>query len=251
VAAVAPLETVRAPGITLVVVPAASLGVVVPDTAATARTVLEANPRADAVLDGPMFATARGEGGYDTFQHGTVEYLLLDAARGVAVPSQHPERGLTVSVRDGVAYVADGASVPAGATVAVQGYPTLVRNGVSVASTARDTERVGRAALGVFRDGRVVLASGVGAMAAFAERLAALGVRDAVYTDGGGSTGLVVRGPDGVLVGSDADDPDGRRVPSWLVAGRADPPRLDARSALVTAAGLAAVSAVTSLVRLL
>jgi len=149
-----------------------------------------AESEAFAVLDGPMFAFCGSQSREECVQS---VRLLLDQKRGLYVPSSHPSEGMTISIVDGRAQMARGASVPNGATVAVQLFPELVRDRIVVASRIRDTENVWRAALGILPNGNLIFAVDQAPMHIFATRLKALGVVHAGYTDGGGSAKLVTR----------------------------------------------------------
>lgn len=220
-------EVLRAGDTVLVVFPPAWLGVELDDTDSDKRTaerpetlrqVIGRLPRVVAAVDGPMFDEPGA--GYDRYERTRVVYRYLDKRRGVDVASLHPERGATLSVTpDGRASWARGAREVAGATFAVQGYPELLRDGENVANPSRDTERTGRAALLLLDDGRVGFAVGRAGMRAFAESLRTLrGVKvtQAVYTDGGGSTALAVRGVGSSLLVSVGLD--SRRVPAYVIA---------------------------------
>lgn len=121
---------------------------------------------------------------------------------------------MTISVVNGEAFVTSGSTIARGADVAVQLYPSLVRNGQNIASRSTDAERTWRAAL-VMLD-KKTLAFAIGqrvSMYEFAEALIAAGARDAGYTDGGGSTSLWSKA-NATRFGS----AENRAVPSWLVA---------------------------------
>ena len=105
---------------------------------------------------------------------------------------------------------------------AVQGYPEVVRDGRLEASDRADANVTGRAALCALTDGRVAFAIARCGMADFGRALLALRldgnatVRDAIYTDGGGSTTLALRGEGGAL--AVAHGLDARRLPAYLFA---------------------------------
>lgn len=162
-----------------------------------------------ALLDGPMFSVPGGEG-YGTYGLANLKYRYLDRGRGIDVPSEFPSRGGTVSVVNGQAFYKNGDAIENGATLAIQGYPSIVENGRNVASTRNDTNTTGRSAVGIFRDGRIAFAVGTFSMREFANRLIQIGILNAAYTDGGSSTALF--GP-GVSIGLRA-----RRLPAYLIA---------------------------------
>ena len=158
------------------------LRVVLPPRPLTAVQAVAQRPKLRGLLAGAMF-DARG-----------LQYGALDGASGRLVPSRFPARGITLSVVKGVARAAEGWRPAPGATVAWQGYPTLVRGGRNVASHAIDTERVGRCAVAILAGGDLVLATATRAgMWEFAEALRAAGAVEAAYSDGGGSTVLLSR----------------------------------------------------------
>lgn len=223
--ALARIDRQQSGGLTIVAFPAAALGVIIPAAPATARSVLEAWPDAAVAIDGPMFGYCAGEPqDYASYRCGRVDYLLQDARSGTWNPgnASFATRGLTLSVKDGVAYASDDRSPLPGATVAVQGYPGLVLAGRIVVGQAAagtpDAQPNLRVAVGVLADGRVAFARANASLYGFAQMLQAAGFVAAAYTDGGGSASLVLRRSDGSLEGTDSDDPGGRRVPSWIVA---------------------------------
>lgn len=209
--------------LTLVALPPEGLGIVVPARPATAEEVFAANPDVAAVIGGPMFGFCDGQPhDYARYDCGVVRYALADARRGVRVAGarENDARGLTFSVVGTQLAVARGNAPAPGATVAVQTYPGLVEDGavaVGAPTGGPDAEVNGRVAMGVLRDGRAFFAYGRTSLRAFAERLRDAGATWAGYTDGGGSSSLVVRDAAGALIGVDADDPRGRRLPSWIV----------------------------------
>ena len=175
-----------------------------------------------AVLDGPMFrdctnsppCTMPPRRGCSQGQCNAVllDYLYLDRRAGEYFEGRYPDRGMTLSVdAQGHTFAAHGANAISNAVVAIQGYPELIWNGENVSSTEIDTSVVWRAAIGVLPTGKLILAVARASMHSFAEKLRAIGVRYAVYTDGGGSAGLQARGEP--RVGSTED----RAVASWIV----------------------------------
>lgn len=174
---------------------------------------------AEAVLDGPMFArcdpagslTGTDEEKYAQSQCSRVEYRLYSPVDQVDIATRYPSQGMTISVVDGEAVVRSGAQVASGASVAVQLYPPLVREGRVVTTSSLNTDRVTRAGLAVMRDGQLAFVLGNGmSMTDFATAIAAAGGVDAGYTDGGGSGRIQYA--NGEYHGSSRD----RRVGSWL-----------------------------------
>lgn len=188
----------------------------------TGRELLTRLPRAVALIDGPMF-DPEDTSDYTRYQRARLLYRYLDRRRGITVPTRYPERGATLSVDpQGRVTVLDGAREAEGAVFAVQGYPEVVRNGRVEASERADSNATGRAALCALSDGRVAFAIARCGMAEFGRALLALRldggatVRDAIYTDGGGSTTLALRGEGGAL--AVAHGLDARRLPAYLIA---------------------------------
>jgi len=186
-------------GIILVVARAEGLGAVVGGTAAQA---IASRIDASAVSCGAMF-DAQGP-----------VYALRDRAHGVERPSRDTSRGAAVCVVGGRAVMAAGGAIPADATAAVQGYPTMVHGGV-VAGLADDTSRTGRVALGILRDGRIALCLYQGGMRAFARELVRVGVMEAVYLDGGRATTVQTRDGSLARVGTEVSQ-------SWVVLNQAE-----------------------------
>jgi hypothetical protein len=210
-------------GLKLVLMDPAGAGVVVPSSPQNAADIFSQHAEVQAAIDGPMFGFCENTPrSYASYSCGRVDYLLLDIWRNVSVSGQsgYASRGVTFSVVNGRMTAARGRSVAQGASVAFQCYPGLVENG-SIAVRRKDdgpdTQRVGRVAVGLMQDGSMFFAYAATSMYEFAEMLRSAGALWAGYTDGGGSSSLVVRGSDGALYGSDSDDPRGRRVPSWIV----------------------------------
>ncbi len=162
-------------------------------------------PRAVVAIDGPMFETTIG----------TDRFGVFDSVTGADHASSVPQEGLTVSVEQGQGRGAYGWAVPARASVAVQTWPSLVRDGRAVYhDTASNRERVWRAGMGVHRDGRIVLVVLVGSMADLADRMVAEGILNGGYLDGGHTVALDVR--DRLRRVHTA--PDGAAVPTWILA---------------------------------
>ena len=220
----ATVEIVSARNPKLLGVPPGGLGVIVPPTPITARTLFAQNPGVVLAVDGPMFSYCAGEPhDYDRYQCGSVDFLLSDTRTGVSVPGK-PEfqsSGITFSISNGQIVGQPGRNPQPGSVAAFQLYPTLVQNGRVVVSERPpehpDGQSNHRIAFGKLNDGRAFFAYGYASMYDFAQQLLGEGAVSAGYTDGGGSASLVMRMPDGSLQGSDANDPGGRRVPSWIV----------------------------------
>lgn len=152
-----------------------------------------------AVACGPMFDSTGPRFG------------LLDARRSVRWPTREPERGGWITV-DGDRARGPRDFDPQGATVMVQGYPTLVVGGV-VTATLRGDERTRRVALARLVGGDVALVGGAMGLPDFARALLAAGATDAVYLDGGRAAHLA--GPAGVIYAHQADE----RPAAWLTLG--------------------------------
>ena len=204
----------------LVAFPAALLRVRVQRIdARTARPVAPAEAWGSgdaALLDGPMFAlcpdTPRASTEAERYRLAHCDRLVygIHVAGVFTTPSLEPSAGATLAVTRGHATLTPGWSAPPGASVAVQGYPPLVRGGRVVASNVgANAERNDRAAVGILRDGRVAFAILRADMEGFGAALAQHG-DEWIYTDGGGSAYLGVDGRR--LAGST----EGRRVPVWL-----------------------------------
>jgi hypothetical protein len=171
------------------------------------NTILHKNNAAEAKAKSGAYAVLDGS----MFDHRGV-HMQLDRAAGIWVPGNWSGgQGGTLYVQDGVARVVRGKVVPPGASVAMQLSPELVRDGVEVHSDGADEGNAWRAAAGVLRDGRVFFAVAKGGNENFARRLLAEGAWGATYSDGGGSTALLVG--DGPRIG----DPENRRVAVWIL----------------------------------
>lgn len=171
----------------------------------TLPQILSDWPRALFVANGTMFESTAG---HDRFG-------ALDRELGVNHSSTIVDEGATIAVVGGRAVGAYGGRVPAGASVALQGWPSLVINGRPVYHpTAANNERVWRSGLGSLADGRVLYVALVGSLAMLSDRMAELGAVVAGYLDGGHSQGAELRG-----VGRRVHTaPDGAAVPTWVLA---------------------------------
>ena len=186
-------------GIVWIAAPADWFRVLVPPRPLTAAEALRDYPRALVLLDGAMFTFCPGEPhDYARYNCASLPYGAVDPLTGARNPSLYPDRGGTLTVTGNMASVASGWSTPPWGGVAWQGYPLLVSGGVPERFTG-DADRVERAAVGLLPDGRVVFATGVSGMAEFARGLAGLGLSWAAYSDGGGSTALVVKDGERIL----------------------------------------------------
>ena len=216
-------ETIRVAGLKIVAMDPMGIGVIVPPAPQTAERVFAEHPDIMVAIDGPMFSVCSGQpDDYDRYQCGRVDYYLHDSQRGVHVSGRrdHDDNGVTFSLSPAGFTAARGNAPAPGATVAIQCYPGLVEEGrvaVSQRTSGPDSQANGRVAMGLLRDGRLFFAYARMSMWNFANALVTAGAVWAGYTDGGGSSSLVQRLANGTLEGSDADDPRGRRVPSWLV----------------------------------
>lgn len=175
-------------------------GVVVSDRSPrTIASVAQSDRNVLAAIDGPMFSVIRGAGDgagnavYRTYRRGRLDYAHIDRGKGIDVATRYPERGLTISIVGNRAYANRGSRVQDGASVAVQGYPSMVWQGTNEGSTRNDLDRNERSAFGILRDGRVFIAFAETGIRAMAEQLIAMGAEYATYGDGGGSGGMFVR----------------------------------------------------------
>lgn len=146
----------------------------------TAAEALAERPSAVFAVNGAMFDYAHRP-----------RFLLRDVGADVAAVTSEPDEGVTVWVERGVGGAAYGGRAPDGAEVAVQGWPSLVRDGaVSATNVGTNAERDTRVGVGLTADGRIVVVSTVGTMVQLAERMVAAGARWAGYLDGGSSLQL-------------------------------------------------------------
>lgn len=202
------------------------LGIVVSDrNPRTIASVAQSDRNVLAAIDGPMFSVIRGPGdgagnaAYRTYRRGRLDYTHIDRGKGVDVATRYPDRGLTISVVGDRAYANRGSRVQTGASVAVQGYPSMVWQGTNEGSTRNDLDRNERSAFGILRDGRVFIAFAETGIRAMAETLIAMGAEYATYGDGGGSGGMFVRSqPDGPMTVDIKTS--GRRIVSFVTLER-------------------------------
>lgn len=153
-----------------------------------------------AVACGPMF-DSRGP-----------RFAVVDDARGVAVASRQRGDGRTLSVTAGRATVTAGGLVPTGATVAVQGYPSLVEGGRPVDCQEGERGRR-RLAWALMDGGRVALVGVVGTMWTLRAELVRGGALEAAYLDGGGAAEFTA--PGGPAWRHEARE----RPASWVLLG--------------------------------
>jgi hypothetical protein len=211
-----------------------------------ASDVMARAPRVGAALNGSMFDYCPGQPhDYVRATCDKVEYLTRDKLhRSLDVRSSYAGRGMTISVTDGRATAHAGASAPATAPVAIQLYPALVTGGRDVTNPQVDVDRTWRSAMGIDRQGRIVFLVGQGSMTDLAQELIRLGVVDAGYTDGGGSTRLALRGR------PEVGHSENRKVPLWIVAEEQSfvrKNRVAIRRSFLAAASVASVAMVSVL----
>lgn len=181
----------------------------------TAEEVFAQDPTVQLLIDGPMWADGD-----------LLRFRYLDTSQGLNLQGHERDGrdntgwGATLSVVDGVASMRSGNEVAPGATVAVQGYPELVRNGVEVHTAGVDEGSSWRAAVGILANGEVFFAVGVGGNEDFALALQEAGAVDAVYLDGGSSTTMQLRGEPRI---GDTSARGNKAVGSWVVARGASP----------------------------
>lgn len=210
------------PTLTLIAFDPAGLGAVIPARPVTAEEVFRSHPDVLIAIGGPMFSFCEGQPrDYSRYDCGRVSYAMRDEGRGTRAPGlrSNDRVGVTFSVVGGSLVAARGNAPASGARVSIQAYPGLVEDGqiaVGAPTSGPDAETNGRVGLGVLRDGRAFFAYARCSLRVFAERLRAAGATWAGYTDGGGSSSLVMRTAGG-LEGVDADDPRGRPLPTWVV----------------------------------
>jgi hypothetical protein len=140
-----------------------------------------------------------------------VRFRHFDRARGIDLPGASPDAGMFIGVDRGRAITGNGRGIGRRADVLVQLYPALVQMGQSkVPSPDPNPERDWRAALCILRDGKLAFAVAPSSpMGLFADKLRAMGVVHAGYTDGGSSTSLV-------LPPNRIGSPNPRAVATWL-----------------------------------
>jgi hypothetical protein len=166
--------------------------------------------RPQALVCGPMFEKNDGQTDYRNYNSARLLYRYLDVRNNINVISRYPTRGSTISVVGNQAFHYRGDRIEAGATFAIQGYPSMIENSENKSSTVKDTNSTGRACVGIHQDGSVIFATYTGGIRQFSELLIGIGVKAATYMDGGGSTSMF--GPD-VTIGLRS-----RRLPSYVMA---------------------------------
>lgn len=152
--------------------------------------------------------------------------LLYDAARGVNFPSKFVSSGATFSVVNGRVIVKPGAVIAPGATVAVQGYPTIAWNGAAAGPSTGESSVAG---LGLLRNGNLLyMVAAAGSPRALGAEFVRRGAIAAVYMDAGASASLFLR--EGGWQGVHAGGATGPKIPGWIIAtgGAAEPSLFDA-----------------------
>jgi hypothetical protein len=214
----------RAAGLFITAFPASWFRVYQPFTPMSGREFLAAHEEVIACADGAMFGFCAGEPhDYRIYDCGVVDYGFFDGVTRALQLPRYPSRGASLLIEDGVARAVDGGHVRewSRASVAWQGYPSLIREGRIVHNPASDPGRTTRAGVGVLADGRVFFAAMNDSMHGFTLAGAEVGAVELLYGDGGGSGCVAARVRGGVI----ADSPgalDSRRVPSFVAAVRPD-----------------------------
>jgi hypothetical protein len=178
-------------------------------TKVSPEKVLADYPKALAVMAAPMFGhTASGSCG------GGLKPCTrqLDKSHGIDLmgASRLNASGVTISVVGGRASAARGNVVAPGATVAIQGYPTLAFGGQASGGGAESSV----AGIGLLSSGRIMylVASG-GSLAELGTLFVQRGATAAGYCDAGSSAALYVRGEG--YRGVHARNPT---LPAWIIA---------------------------------
>lgn len=174
-----------------------------------------------AAIDGPMFSTCDAAG-YSTSRCSDPRFAQVDVSEGIREPANRSEsgKGITLSVKDGVAHWSrSSATLPEG-DVVVQLYPSLVEGGdvVPVSTEGSNASRVWRAAVAGYPDGRLAFLVAVDSLAGFARAIAESGALWAGYTDGGGSTALGFRSQSSTPTYSRWGSSEDRPVAVFVVA---------------------------------
>lgn len=216
-----------------VIVPALSLGVRVADPGPDANSVtrprttrefLAQQPQVLAACNGPMFDYCRSERTrtYAGYQCASSKTALFDPGHNVNLPGHTPEDGITLYVMpDGSSGSRRGAHWPEGARLAIQFYPTLVRDGRPTEGLS-NLEPNTRSAVARLADGRFAMVVGTGiGNPAFAQALAresfdGARVTDAGYTDGSGSSALWAKASS--TSSALSFNVGGRRIVAWITA---------------------------------
>jgi len=210
----------RAVGLFVVAFPPSWFRVYQPLTPMTGREFRAAYEEVIACADGSMFSFCAGEPhDYRTYDCGVVDYGFFDGVTRALQMPRYPSRGATLLIEGGAARAVDGCHVHdwSRASVAWQGYPSLIRNGRVVHNPSSDPGQTTRAGVGTLADGRVFFAASDDSMHGFTVAGAQLGAQELFYGDGGGSGCVAARVPGGLI----ADSPgalDSRRVPSFVAA---------------------------------
>jgi hypothetical protein len=191
-----------------------------PLTVGEARDRLRAGaPAPYGMLNGSMFGVcAPGDYATTTCEH--LGYRLLDRNTGIDIPASATNvgRGSTIAVVNGRLVGVVGGREPALATVAIQGYPTVIQATRNVITDPPPVlewrETTWRAGLAILDQEWCAFVVGRMSMLDFGVRLERIGAKWALYGDGGGSARLLNRS--GAYKGST----ENRRVPSmWYASG--------------------------------
>lgn len=159
-------------------------------------------PSLYAAIAGPMW-----------HESGRTLAMFWQPSKGINIASRVPRYGLSVNVfSDGSVQCAHGAKKFEHATLAVQGFPSLIEDRRPQPTTEHDSGGEWRSALVAWPQHKWLgFAIGHMGMDVFRDRLLHRGIPWAVYTDGGSSTNLVT--PQ-ARVGH----PRPRTLPGWLEA---------------------------------
>ncbi len=211
-----PSGLVQTNGLTAYVFPASQLGVFARPVDATKATPIAPSEilsmtSALAALNGVAYDTCGSEPEATAVCEIPV-FAVFDAARGVSFAGSRPDTSVTFSVVNGQVQITQGSTVAVGASVAVQGWFTLISNGQVVAPNGGNLVNTDwRAALVVLDTATMAIVIARMDMVGFANAIATyLGATDAIAMDGGGSTALVV--PQNTY-GAGVN----RRIPTWIV----------------------------------
>lgn len=159
-------------------------------------------PSLYAAIAGPMW-----------HESGRTLAMLYQPSKNINIASRVPRYGLSVNVfSDGSIQCAHGAKRFDGASLAVQGFPSLIENRVAQPTTEHDSGGEWRSALVAWPAHKWIgFAIGHMGMDVFRDRLLRRGIPWAVYTDGGSSTNLV-------SATQRVGHPRPRTLPGWLEA---------------------------------
>lgn len=196
-----------------------------------------------AALDGTMFSNCDPGSNFRTLRCADPDYAVLDRARGVFEQSNRgkSDDGLSLWIVDGKARWTRGGSIDSQASVGVQMYPSLVMNGVvsRLSTGGSNSQSLLRAGVLGFPDGSIGFAKGFDSLQGFADRCHAAGAIWGGYTDGGTSTSMGLRLPDGTFRRWGMSAENERPVAMFLIARRPA-----AKSLMPLVVGVAAVAAI-------